>query len=681
MAEDTQNPARDLHSLWTQNEQRFKRSRELITEVGKWERQEIKPQLPTRMQNGREVQQGFPVQLPHATTMALDVSAFVARRQPSLKRKPLGEGTRAQRDASKVERWLQEAFASKIRIDGDPLWETIVSFGVHDGEYAIICQPSASHYGGHLRLMDDDGQIEARWIRNSNGEDLAEFREKHPRAEYRVSEGRSSAAYSSYLRDWKARRWPFSIRVLSAQEYLPIGRDPLSSKLDTLLIRSVCSATHLKAQGFEWWAHTAGGADDANIEGSGQVYWLYELHSSNPWRIVYQIVGMDGQQYQSTLKDGMPDQCGIDCGERYGIQRLPAAVYYGWHRPQEKDPDKRGIPLLAPFIGIIGAANRSVTGIIEHNFRTGFGGWGVKMEKDLYEVWVEMGRPTQFDLQDDSIHVLLGDPTSLVHQGVGSDSWRILEFLTALVERFNESERVRTSADASSIAQTTQAASSDTILGQISGGCLEAYRFVAECLLEQCSVLSQEMGAPIPVYCTLNREGEEQTHVELSAEQIMGDYTVEVAQPQRKGQNLARAQAGTAWRESNLISTYTWLQDFYGEEQPEEEMDRVAAEQYIASEQGQQELALMVARIQGDRTRLQITGLQEAGKLSEGGMPTAALPPQPPANGVAPNGVPMPINVNPAASALGGITAAAVNPGAVAGVVQATGTGPEMAMP
>lgn len=677
MADDTQNAARDLAAMWTQNEGRFKPSRDLINECARWERQEVRPQLPTRMVEGRQTIQGWPVTLPHATTMGQDVASFVARRQPSLKRTPLASGTRAQRDASDVETWLQEAFSSKVKVEGSPLWDTLCAFGTHASEYAVLVQPAPSHYAGLLNLRDDDGRISASWQRNKDGLDPDEYLIKSgSKSGYRASEGKSAAAHREYTTNYRAKRWPFIVRVLSAAEYLPIGRDPLTGWLDTLLIRSVCSASHLKAQGFDWYAHDS--RTDQNKDGDS--YTLYELHSGNPWRIVYQINGLEGQRYNAT-KDGKPAQLGLDMGEEYNLHRLPAGQFWGWHRAHEKDPAKRGIPLLAPFIGVLGGANRSITGLVEHVHRTGFGGWGIKMDKELYNVWVEMQRPTQFDMRDDAIHVLLGDPVSLVHQGAGPDAWRILEFLSGLVEKFNEGERVRSSPDSSSIAQTTALASVDTVLSQISNGALQAYQFVAECLLEQAAALSEKMGAAIPVYCTLNRQGEEQTHIELSAKQLLGDFTVDVEQPTKKGSNLPKAQAGVSWREAGLISKYEWREDFYGDPQPEQGLDRIAAEAYVDSDQGQAELQTLVAQIQGDRARVKVKQMQDAGQLSPGATPTAAIPPRPPQSGVAPNGVPTAQYPNQAASALGGQVAAAVNPGAQTAVVQATGMGAETAMP
>lgn len=678
MAENP-NVGRNLTALWAQNEGRFRESRDLIADCAEWEMQRRPPAIP--MPEGQP--QGFAFQMPQSTLMPQDVSSFVARRQPSLKRTPLGGGPKANKTASEIETFLQSAFESKIQIDGEALWDTLCAFGTHDGEYCVLVQPAPSHYSGLLTLYEDDGKtIRAEWQRNTDGLNLDEYTSKNgSKSGYRSSVRKSTEAQKSYARDYKARRWPILVRVLSAPEYLPIGRDPLTGRLDTLLIRSVCSATYLKSQGFEWWSLTGGGAVESNVESAGKTYWLYELHSSNPWNIVYQIVGLDNAEYRAE-QDGQPVQMGLNMAEKFNLHQLPAGVFYGWHRAHEKDPAKRGIPLLAPFRGILGAANRSLTGIVEHNYQTGYGGWGYKIDPELHDIWVEMGRPTTVPLADGQMHLLLGAPVSLVHQGVGQDAWRIFEFLAALVERFNESERVRSSPDASSIAQTTSLASVDTVLSQIANGALMAMKLVAESVLEQVAVLSEQMGAPIPVYCTVNQDGEEQTHVELSAKDLLGDYTVTVEQPTKKGSNLPKAQAGISWSETGHISRRTWLEDFYGEPQPEREMDLIAAEQYMNGQEGQQQLGLMVSRMLADRDAQQIRSLQDQGRLTAGGNPSAMIPPRPAGgNGVARNGVPGPQMPNQAASALGGMTAAAVNPGAQTAVVQATGTGAETAVP
>jgi hypothetical protein len=683
MAENNVNAAADLATLWTTNASRFHQSRALIEECSQWALQQRAPIVPTT--DGRR--QGFAVQLPHTTTMPNDVASFVARRQPSLTRTPLGSGSRAARTASDVENWLQEAMRSKVLIDGEPFWETVVAHLVSDAEVAVLVQPAPSHYSGLLELFDEDGSIRGEWQRNKDGLDVDEYTAKTgSKKGYGVSTRKSTDAHKSYSTSYKARRWPFLVRVLGAAEYLPLGRDQISGRLDTLLIRSVCSTTHLKTQGFDWWTTSGGGSRESNVQSSGKTYWLYELHSSMPWTITYQIVGMDGTKYQATM-NGEADQLGIDMEKEFGLRQLPAGLYYGWHRAQDKNPATRGIPLLAPFLGIIGAANRSLAGVVEHNYRTGYGGWGVELNPAFLEQWVEMGRPQQFDIKDDATHILLGKPSSLVHGGVGQDAWKILEYLSGLVERFNESERVRTSADSSSIAQTTSLASADTILSQITNGALQAYQLVAEALLEQCAALSEATGGPIPVYCHVVADGSEQTHVELSAKDLLGDFRVDVEQPTQKGSNLPKAQAGVGWQQMGLIGKAEWRQDFYGDPQPEAALDTIAAEAYVDSPDGQKELQMLIARIQGDQDAQKIKGMQDQGTLSPGGTPTAAIPDQPPGGpappqpGIGPGGVPMPQQPNVAASALGGMTAAAVNPGEVTKVVQGTGVGPEMSSP
>lgn len=665
------NPAQDLATLWSTNETRFKPSRDKIEECGQWERGEVRPTLPLRMVNGKQVPQGFPVVLPHATTMPQDVAAFVARKEPSLKRTPLGEGSRAERDASNVERWLQEAFASKVMIEGKPLWKVLTSIATHDSEYAVLVQPAQSAYKGVLSLHDDDGQISATWQRATDGRDREEYG-----TGFKVNRKRSRMAYESYMRNFKAKRWPILVRVLSAPEYQPLGRDALTGQLDTLLIKTQCTAAHLKTQGFEWWAHDYHSSSDP---GSAKSFTLYELHTTGPWRIVYQIDGLNGDKYQAT-KDGNSVQLGLDMGAEYGFHRLLAGQFFGWNRAHEKDPSKRGIPLLSPFLGILGGAQRQISGIIEHNWRTGFGSWGYKIEPEMLDAWIEMGKPTQFHMLEDTIHPLLGTPVSLVHQGAGPDAWRVFEFLMGLVERFNEGERVRSNPDASSIAQTTTAASTDTVLSDIADGALQGVQFVAEAMLEVCAALSEKTGGPIPIYCHVNAKGEEQTHVELSAKELMGDFRVDVEQPTKKWGNLPLAQAGAGWQARGLVGKYEWRQDFAGDPQPEEGLDKIAAEQYVDSEEGQAELHTEVARVQGDRRRIRIQDLQSNGDLSQGMTPTAALPPRPGGQtGMGQDGVPPTNGLSQAQASVMGQTAAAVNPGAVTNVVTATGAGPAQA--
>lgn len=275
MADENRSEARDLVGLWSSNERRFKPSRDLIDECAQWSLMNRAPVLPTV--DGRV--QGVAVQLPHAATMPHDVASFVARRQPSIKRTPLGSGSRAARTASDVETWLQEALKSKVKIDGLMLWDVLCAHGTSDAEYAVLVQPAPSHYSGLLNLLDDDGTIRGEWHRNKDGLDVDEYTAKTgSKKGYGLSNKRSREAQQSYARDYKARRWPFVVRVLSAAEYLPLGRDPLTGRLDTLLVRSVCSASHLKTQGFDWFTHSGGGADESNVDGSGQTYWLYELH-------------------------------------------------------------------------------------------------------------------------------------------------------------------------------------------------------------------------------------------------------------------------------------------------------------------------------------------------------------------------------------------------------------------
>jgi hypothetical protein len=237
------NPATNLQALWQRNEGRFRNSRDLIDTCAKWNRQarETWPRIPSK--DG--IAQGFALVLPHSTTMPQDVAAFVARREPSLRRTPIGGGgSRAQKQASEVEEWLAAAMKDKVKIDDDPLWPALCSIATHDSEHCVLVQPAVSHYSGLLTLLEDDNStIRAVWRRNKDGLTVEDYEAKNgSRSGFTPSKRKSREAQEEYARKYKANRWPLIVRLLTAGEYLPLGKDPLTGRLDEVLIRSARSA-------------------------------------------------------------------------------------------------------------------------------------------------------------------------------------------------------------------------------------------------------------------------------------------------------------------------------------------------------------------------------------------------------------------------------------------------------
>ncbi|MPZ68597.1 MAG: hypothetical protein GEU71_03610 [Actinobacteria bacterium] len=564
-----------------------------------------------------------------------------------------------------------------VKIEGEPLWDTFCAFSTHDAEFAVVVTPKPAHYSGMLDFTSEDGEIIARWRRNKDGLDEDEYRQQHPRAEYRVDHGKSAEAHAEYAREYKARRFPFVVRVIPAAGCIPFGRDPQTGRLTALLIRTTRSAYSLKKDGFEWVVHS--GPEHEQTAGSdetGQEYDLYELLT--PGKICYQIVGLPNRKYATYLNG---EQAYVDLEAEYGIRDVPAGYFYGWHRAHETDPNKKGIPLLWPFVGLLAGAQQIATAKVAHTYLTGFGGWGMKLDKDLLSAWQEMGRPTDFTIKPMQMQVMLGDPKPLVHGGSGQEADQIMQMLIAVANDFSFSEEIKGDPSNSGFGQAVSGAAVETILGQITGGALQAWQFTAEVLLEACAVLSEKMGEAIPLYSRVNAKGERQEHVELSADDLDGDFSLNVYQPEPKGRNLPKAQAGIAWADAGYISEREWREDFYGDESPDEALDRIWVERKLKSPEIEQQIMEMVARIQVDRKQAELRQLVGQGKVVPGGTPNALMPPRPGQNGqVSPNGqdvtqggMPMPNTGNPAQSAVAGMMSGPSQTAAQSRVIQATG--------
>lgn len=657
-------PERDLHALWTAEYGRFSSSRALIETCAAWARGTVEPHVPANWQAPEK----FRVTLPHAVTLGQDVAAFVGRKQPAPKRIPLGAGTKAAKAASTVEEWLQAVLLDYLQIDGDPLYEVLVSYATHDAEFGVLVSPRPAHYAHLLQFQDEDGQVVARWRRNREGETEGEFRAKRPRAEYRVDPGKSAEAYRAYERDAKARTLPFVVRVLSAAQCLPFGRDPRTGRLDALLIRTERTAISLQDDGFTFSAAT----DGQDGAGAGSTFVLYELWT--PGKVRYQVTGLTGAAYHTHLNN---EHAVIDLQAEYGLRTVPGGYYYGWHRAHETDPAKKGIPILSPFLGILRAANQIATAKLAHTHMTGFGAWGFKLDTELLGVWQEMGRPVSMDLEPMKNHVLLGEPRSLVHQGSGPEANEMMGLLLGLVDKFSQSNAIKGDPSNSGFGQAVSASSVETVLRQISEGATAALTCVATNLLEQVALLSEKTGSSIPVYTHVTRQGDVQTHLELGEDDLLGDFTVRISFPQKRGQNLPLAQAGTTWASGKFISRRTWLQDFYGDEQPEEEEDRIWVERWLDTPEVDAQVMELVALMQGDRAMRQKSKLQQEGTLSPGGTPSALLPERP----AAPSLGPVPNTGNPAASAVAGIVGGPSMTQAQARVIAATGQPVDTAMP
>lgn len=709
-----------LADLWRSEYGRFRNSRARIAQAGRLRRGEIQPHIPPDIENA----DGFRVTVPHSLLMVQNIIQYLTRKQPGIRR-PSMAGPQATRTADKIEHWLgkpqQGGALGELRSNGESVWEAFVAHGANDGEYGLLVLPRPAAWSHLLDFSepDDDesnpdgSNVTAYFHRDSQGRSPEDdFYAEGPH-DFKLDYVQSKKAFDEYDAHEKARALPFNIEVLSPEICLPIGVDPASGKVDAMLLRSVRSVRSLKQLGFDWDIIGQQDAADDNtdggswsptqvLKGGGLEVMLYALVV--PGGIYYQVgdaapgntdqgarAATRGKSYPTYLKRSVTHDDGstemkrtaayVDLEASYGICEVPGGYFYGAHHPSESDPDKKGIPLLSIFASLLLGVNQTVSSVVHHAYEVGFGGWFADPSGADPKFWTENGQPAKVKVHRGAVSYVAGKITPAVHTGVDKDvSWFVTMALSML-EHFGPSSSL-TSGDPADggFSQAVAQASGENALGQILAGAMAALKRTCECLLEQTAALSDVLGDPIPVYAHWDAKTNTfHNLLTLGSKDLHGDFSVEVIFPMKKGSNLPLAQGMFQWWKGGALSLYTWLQDGWGEEHPDEEVDRINVENALKSEQGQKLIWELAARMQGDREMAKIARLKEEGEMGPGGTPTALMPPKP---GESDGGVPAGnagIEVgNTAASAMGGIMAGAMGTGPQAAVTQATGQGAPM---
>jgi hypothetical protein len=701
----------DLAHLWSDSYSHFSRSRQRVADAGAMRRNEVPPHVP----QGWESPDSFRMFLPHATRLGQEIISYASRRAPGMKR-PAGPGPMAERTASKIERWLGKPAAGtnpgggalgELRSGGETLWESFLAHAANDGEFGLLVVPRTAHWSSLIdfEIQDPDNPdsyvIHPYFLRDDDDvgpdetdelEDLLES--GHYPRKFKANYDNSAKAFFKYARDAKARRLPFVVEVLHPDLCLPIGLDPATGKVDALLVRSERTARSLKMAGFHFEVEApgdstqgwAGTSYSSALQGVGSRYTLFELWT--PGKVLYQVadthVGKsDSARYTGLstqmLQNGELVSAMIDLEQDFGLTEVPGGYFYGAHHPDERDPDKKGYPFIYPLLGLIRGGNQILTNIAGHSFKIGFGGWFADVSRTDPNLWSEKGRPDVVEVHPNKVTYVMGAPTPAYHPGASPEVEKLVDTVLQLLQQHSPTG-LTGNPDQSGFSQGVAAAGGEIEIGQVIGGATLALKRTAELLLEQASAISELTATPVPVFSHTAKDGTRKDLVEVSAKDIAGDFTVEVFFPQKKGSNLPLAQAMYQWMQGErpAISQYTWLSEGFGEEQPDEEMDRIWVERTLASEQGQQMVIEAAARFQGDKEMARIAKLKQQGALSPGGTPTAMMPPRTPrqsgmANGTA--GVEM---GNPAISALGGQMAGAMQTGPQANVMAATGQGADI---
>lgn len=696
----TRRPDADLASFWNTEYARFATSRAVIEECGRLRRRDSQtsPYLPP----GKDGQSTDPyiVEIPEATLMGQDIINFAGRRRP-VARRMHGPGPASQRRASRIETFIQTAMDDYLKPNGEDIYEACLGFATNDGEWGWLVTPSTAHWKNIVKYAEKDetGEYAVRleWQRDSQGRTREETQEAGQTFE--LDDRASEKAYAEYLREVKARQMPCVVRLLPAQSCLPIGLDPLTGRVDAMLVKTERHAISLERDGFRWTAYGEERSENtAQGNLSGQKLTLYELHT--PGKIQYQVAGPHNQTYETKMvRQGVAYEAIVDLAAEWGITTVIGGYSFGGHHPNEMDLGRRGIPFLAPFMRTIRAVNQSFSLSLYHMARWGWQGKLAKLDPQLIDIWKEMKMPLSFDENPFGTTIIPGDlqPSTPVMPSPAVMAFQ--QYALETLKDLSPSRGIKASPGDAGFAQAVAASGTDTLLRQIIQGASECWLSIAEGVLEVCTAVARKDRKPVPVWVTVKQSVDAdsarvkpvvQTHAELSADDCEGDFRLKLAWPRRLGENLPLAQAAWAWAQGDNpgISMRMWREEMLGVEQPEEVEDEIWVEQQLNSEAGRAYVLEIAARKKANQEMLRIAELQEQGVLSEGLLPTTALPPRPGGNPAQqPGGPPMPGTGQPNSrmgspavnGALGGMMAGAMNTAAQQRVIQNTGQAAETA--
>jgi hypothetical protein len=695
----------NLADFWTQHYDRFRTSRERVELCGLLRRSQDPPAVPPDMDNA----DAFRITTPFGPKIVMDVLQTFTAKVPDIKRNA-GPGPMAERLAEKVEHFLgrsgKAGALGELKAGGEPIWDNLVAHAT-DGEFGLLVVPRPAHWSGLLQFTEPDpddpqgpGRIHPYFQRDAEGRDAADelYADPHdPEIDFEIDASKSSNAYAKYARDAKARNLPIVVTVMAPSICLPIGLDPGSGKVDAMLIRTLRTMRSLDRDGFHWTMLGPGDAPNDQrgwttssfLRGLDQRLMLYELWV--PGGVYYQIgnLPLEGKPavgYPTTMntydKDGTlvtANEAFVNLEAEYGLCDVPGGYFYGCHWPQERDPDQKGYPLLWTYRGLIRGLNNVVSADVAHTYNVGFGGFFVDPTGIDPKYWTENGRPLSVKIKRGQVSYVAGKPVPAVHPGVNKDNQQFITFALGQLGASMPPSPAGGPAGMGPVAMGVQQVASEYAQAQILNGAVLAYRRTAELILCIVAALSETLGEPIPVYTRIDKDGNRHDLLDLSAKDLGNDYTVDVVFPTKKGSNVPLAQAMFQWMAGGALSHYTWLSEGWGEEFPEEEIDRINVETALKSPQGQKLVWDLAAKMQGDKDMARIAKLQQDGSLTTGGMPTALLPPRP-SGAIARDGTPGPgtagVQVgNSAISSLGGQMNATMGTGLQAQIMSQTGQG------
>lgn len=684
--------------LWSNTKRRFERSRSRIgysQSVQTGGEGVLRPDLSTGADAADFDPHADPLtmSLPGRWEIPLGVINRFAEDIPVIERRPIGSTPTARRDAELLGTWLNTAVTETMDV------EECYAKSVEDAEYAVVVVPSTAHFEQSPDFMDtisegeyaaldpkdqksfEPGDSKGTMVRvNSAGRrvpspqwtrDSAGRAADHANYSGKRDAGASKKAYDEAHQAYLASKPPWLVRIVSAMDCAPIlvrGRGRKRYECKGLIIRTLYDVEELLEQEYLW-----PGADnrqlipldyraDNTYGANGQLY-LYEafLTVGGHPIVAYSVGG------RPTRKGDQVDAI-VDLYQEYGLERLMVHYAYGLHNGSD-NPDQRGIPMLYPLAKTLVGAESLITATNVHSWKDTFSGHYLPIPPGApVESYLEQnGQLRKFSVPTSGeVLPVPGIPVPAAPAEISQTARYLVQMLLGQVQS-NEPDQAQegqNSGHGLTVANDLERAAQR----QIPEGVREAVEFVAESILEICCAIKAKHGVAVPLWINEEIEpaadvaGEAQTRwriLELQDRWIGGVYKVTAVFPKRG--NLAEVSLL-----SDLVAkghaSMDDLMEARGKENPQAEKAKIDAERILTgTPEGQMAALANALRWRGETEKAAQLELQLSQRLSQFGVPTAAMQGPPPQGQTPPQpgggGMPGAHPVDVAAAVRGGIVA------------------------
>ena len=600
-------------------------------------------------------------------TLALKLTALFQEQRPALERAS-ASGDAPMRRAGQIEHWI-EALLGHEAIDP---WTTMIDLGFNEGQYALTVAPSLNHYErapdffdtltpAQFKLLHQDRQRQyterdGQYVRLERGPD-GETGPAPKRRYLRDERGRavdepgysgsvdyklSRRAWEQERRDMLSRTPPFTVRVLAADDTIPLWGGGRRRRLEGLLVRSFMDREELVERGYVWDARDRALMVQPQTGKPGGQCVLYEYWGM--WRaddgclhpmVAYAIDGVPAKYDRG----GQTIDAVYDFYDEFGLTTLPAYYAYGWHFTGA-NPDVPGAPFgmpwVYPYLGMFLMKDALASGVSIKAWRHGFPGFFEELDAQLMQnpQVAEMFLSASKDLGPREVKPMALTPT--VGKITPATSPPLGPEIPALLQEINSAIAQDTPSQAAFGGRGVSSGHERFIVedqvrhsagGMVLREALMAWRWLGETLLEMGCKIAERTSVPIPLYVAaeLPNKRTKADIIELDPDMVGPTYDLRAYFAEPVGANPAQMQI---WMNAHSAEKCSWREmreRGFNDPNPDETWLEMQLDKIRMSDEYQRDVRLMAAEISGDERMADLLRLQAENQVNQNGTPAAAV--------------------------------------------------------